>query len=271
MTRPEPRRTGGRVRREPPRFRLLEVTRVERLSPRMVRVTLAGPELEGFTTALPAASVRLLLPTPGAELVLPSWNGNEFLLADGRRPIIRTFTPLRFEPLALELELEIVVHGHGVASDWAEAAEVGAPAAVSGPGRGYTLDAEAPAFVLAGDETAIPAMTQLLEALPPDKPVQVCIEVADPAARLPLPDHPAASVEWLDLPEGSPPGDALVAAVRDLDIAGGARVWVAGEAAAVQRIRRHLFDQRGLPRPQTSLRGYWKHGRSGDQDGERPD
>ncbi len=235
----------------------------------MVRVTLAGPELEGFTTDLPAASVRLLLPTPGAELVLPRWNGNEFLLPDGRRPIIRTFTPWRFGPEALELLLGIVVHGHGVASDWAEAAEAGAAAAVSGPGRGYTIDAEAPAFVVAGDETAIPAMTQLLEALPPDKPVQVCIEVADPAARLPLPDHPAARVDWLDLPEGAPPGEALVAAVRALDIAPDARVWVAGEAAAVQRIRRHLFDERGIPRPQTSVRGYWKHGRSGDEDGDQ--
>jgi NADPH-dependent ferric siderophore reductase len=41
-------------------------------------------------------------------------------------------------------------------------------------------------------------------------------------------------------------------------------VWVAGEAAAVQRIRRHLFDERRIPRSQTSVRGYWKHGRAGD-------
>lgn len=271
MTSSEPKATTSRTRREPPRFRPLEVTRVHRLSPRMVRVTLAGPELEGFTTDLPAASVRLLLPEPGGELVLPSWKGNEFLLADGRRPTIRTFTPRHFDPQALELDLEIVVHGRGVASGWAEAAGPRAQAAVSGPGRGYAIDTDAPAFVVAGDETAIPAMTQLLEALPPDKPVQVCIEVAEPAARLPLPHHPSATVEWLDLPEGSPPGDALVAAVRDLDIAGGARVWVAGEAAAVQRIRRHLFDERRLPRPQTSVRGYWKDGRSGDQDGDRAD
>lgn len=267
MSRSERSPTTGRARREPPRFRRVAVRPVEHLSPRMVRVTLAGPDLEGLTVEHPAASVRLLLPSPrGQELVIPSWNGNEFLLPDGRRPTIRTFTPWRVDPEALELDLEIVIHGDGVASEWAEAAEPGDPAAISGPGRGYAIDRDAPAFLLAGDETAIPAISQLLEALPTETPVQVYIEVAHPDARLPLPDHPRATVEWRDLAPGASPGDALVAAVRGPDLVPGTRVWVAGEAEAVQRIRRYLFEDRGLPRAQASVRGYWKHGRSGDAD-----
>jgi NADPH-dependent ferric siderophore reductase len=254
-----------RIRREPPRFRRVTVRRVEQLSPRMVRVTFAGPELEGMTVDRPAASVRLLLPSPGDdELVMPSWNGNEFLLPDGSRPTIRTFTPRRVHVDALELDLDIVVHGGGAASEWARAAQPGVPAAISGPGRGYLVDPDAPAFLLAGDETAIPAIGQLLETLPPGTPVQVHIEVAEPAARLALPDHPGATVAWRDLPAGGAPGDALAAAVRETDLDPGTRVWVAGEAAAVQRVRRHLFEDLGLPRSQASVRGYWKRGRSGD-------
>jgi len=233
----------------------------------MVRVTFAGPELEGLTVEDPAASVRLLLPSPGAhELVVPSWNGNEFLLPDGRRPAIRTFTPRRLEPEALELDLEIVLHGDGVASRWAEAAEPGDPAVVSGPGRGYAVDPDAPAFLLAGDETAIPAISQLLEALPASTPVQVHVEVAHPDARIALPRHPSAAVEWYDLPSGAPAGDALAMAVAGADLVPGARVWVAGEAATMQRIRRHLFDDRALSRSQATVRGYWKHGRAGGTD-----
>ena len=265
-------RSGGspttvRARREPPRFRRAAVRRVEHLSRRMVRVTFAGPDLEGLTVEHPAASVRLLLPSPGTPaLGLPNWTGNEFLLPDGRRPTIRTFTPRRVDPEALELDLEIVIHGDGVASQWAEAAEPGDSAAISGPGRGYAIDRDAPAFLLAGDETAIPAISQLLEALPAETPVQVHIEVAHPEPRLALPDHPRATVEWCDLAPGASAGDALVAAVRDAGLPPGTRVWVAGEAAAVQRIRRHLFDDRALARAQASVRGYWKHGRSGDAD-----
>jgi NADPH-dependent ferric siderophore reductase len=229
----------------------------------LTRVTLAGDELEGLVVDEPAASVRLLLPSPGSgDVVLPAWNGNEFLLADGSRPTIRTFTPRRVDSSARELDVEIVVHGGGAASQWVEASSAGAPAAVSGPGRGYVIDREAPAFLLAGDETAIPAMSQLLESLPA-VPVQVHVEVADAGAVLELPAHPDATVEWHELAAGAAPGDALVDAVVRAEIVSGARVWVAGEAAAVQRIRRHLFEERGLSRRDATVRGYWKLGRAG--------
>jgi NADPH-dependent ferric siderophore reductase len=267
MSRSSQNPTTERARREPPRFRQMWVRRVGAVSPRLVRITFAGPDLESLTVEHPAASVRLLLPWPGTqELVVPSWNGNEFLLPDGRRPAIRTLTPRRVDPETFEIELDIVIHGGGVVSEWAQAVEPGDPAAISGPGRGYAIDRDAPAFFLGGDETAIPAISQILAALPAERPVQVHIEVAHPDARIALPDHPRVTAEWCDLTPDAPSGDALFAAVRSADLEPGIRVWVAGEAAAMQRIRRHLFEDRGLPRSQASVRGYWKHGRSGDAD-----
>lgn len=257
----------GRIRREPPNFRRVAVAGVTPLTPRLVRVTVGGPELDGLVIEQPAASVRLLLPAPGSsELVMPTWQGNEFRLPDGSRPTIRTLTPLRLDSTTQELDLEIVVHEGGAASAWAQAARPGDRAAISGPGRGYPIDADASGFVLGGDESAIPAIGQLLEMLPADKPVHVIVEVADPAARLELPKHPAATVDWYDLPAGAPPGDALVPAIISTELAPGARIWAAGEAAAMQRIRRHLLDERNLPRSETWIRGYWKSGRAGDGD-----
>ncbi|MDQ1357049.1 MAG: hypothetical protein QOG44_1422 [Acidimicrobiaceae bacterium] len=257
-----------RTRREPPKFRHVAVRRVERLGPRMARLALGGQDLAGLAVELPGASVRLLIPSGGGdELVVPAWNGNEFLLPDGRRPTIRTFTPRHVDAANLELVLDVVIHGSGPASDWAVNARPGAPAAISGPGRGYVIDTDGPAFLLAGDETAIPAISQLLEVLAGSRvpvPVQVHIEVAHPDGRLPLPDHPHAKVEWWDLPPNAPTGEALFEAVRGSNFAPGTNVWAAGEAAAMQRIRRHLFEERGLPRAHATVRGYWKHGRTGD-------
>ena len=65
---------------------------------------------------------------------------------------------------------------------------------------------------------------------------------------------------------GAAPGEALVDAVRGATFHDGARIWVAGEAAAVQRIRRYLFEERSIPRTLATVRGYWKHGRAGDTD-----
>jgi NADPH-dependent ferric siderophore reductase len=264
MTHHEPRRP-VRARREPPRFRTVEVARVEALSPRLVGITFSGPELGGLVVDEPAASVRLLLPPVGTqELVMPAWNGNEFLLRDGTRPVLRTFTPRRYDPDTHELLLQVVLHGHGAASSWAAAVVPGAPAAISGPGRGYAVDAGMRAVFLAGDETALPAMSQLLETLPAGCAIGMHVEIGAPEARIRLPERVGAAVEWHVLPAGAAPGDALVATVRSAGLTPDVHVWAAGEAASVQAIRRHLFGDRGVPRAQTSIRGYWKRGRTGD-------
>ena len=264
MTDPDVPRT-GRIRRPPSPFRTVTVIATAALGPRLRRVTLAGDALVGFPVPLPGASVRMLVPTPGSpELVLPAWTGNEFLLPDGSRPPIRTFTPRRVDPDAGELDVDVVLHGGGVASEWARVAAPGAVAAISGPGRGYAVDPDASAFLLAGDESALPAIAQLLEVLPHDATVAVHVEVAAPEGRSPLPAHPGATVTWHDLADPADPGSAIVTAVRSATIPDGARVWVAGEAASVQRVRKHLFEELGIPRAQCTVRGYWKRGRSGD-------
>lgn len=261
--------TEPRVRREPPRFRTVTVSRVAPVTPRLVRVTFTGLEFDGFALGDPAASVRLLLPPPGIhELVMAAWNGNEFLMPDGSRPAIRTFTPISFDAETQSLELEIVLHGRGRVSSWAETVTPGAVAAISGPGRGYAIADDAPAFLLGGDESAIPAIRQLLPLLPNTATVAVRVEIATPEAAITLPAHPRAAITWHPSVPGSPPGEALVDAVRAAAFPDGTRIWVAGEAAAVQRIRKYLFEELAIPRPLTTVRGYWKHGRAGDTEAD---
>lgn len=261
--------TARRVRREPPRFRQVVLARFEPRTPRLVRLTLTGDALVGMPAPDPAASVRLLLPSsPGAPLVIPEWNGNEFLLPDGTRPVLRTFTPWRRDPESDTLAIDVALHGPGAASAWATTAAPGAPVAVSGPGRGSAPEPDAPSYLLLGDESALPAIEQVLAVLPPSADVQVVVELADDRGRLPALSSrgPVTPVDWQLLPEGARPGDTLVAAVRDAPVTVDTRVWAAGEAAAMQRIRRHLFEERGLPRPRAVIRGYWKTGSAGDSD-----
>ena len=256
------RRTPTGVRREPPRFRIVSVRSVATVTPFMARVTLGGDALAGLEIDEPAASVRLLLPPPGStELAMPTWNGNEFLLDDGSRPIIRTFTPLDLDPERLEISLEVVLHEGGAASSWVGSANAGHPAALSGPGRGYTIDPTAGSYVLAGDETALPAIGQLIASMPGDTRVEVVVEVRHPDARHPLPSHDGAHVTWVVVDPDAPPGDALVSAIEALEFGATTRVWAAGEAGAMQRIRRFLREQRGIDRSHATVRGYWKHDR----------
>ena len=245
-----------RLRREPPPLRSLEVVESLPRSPRMMRIVVGGPELPGLVVPDPAASVRLLVPWPGEDFELPTWNGNEFLLADGRRPALRTFTPVAVD--GEHLTIDIVRHPGGAISEWAETASAGDPCAVSGPGRGETIDESAARYVLLGDETAIPAIEQLLGAIPAGTRVETHIEIVDDTARLDLPPHPDASTQWHVADPADPPGSTLRRAITEVAVDDGTRVWAAGEAAAVQAIRKHLFDERDTPRSHTTIRGYWK-------------
>jgi NADPH-dependent ferric siderophore reductase len=248
-----------RLRREPPPFRQVVVVGVEHPSEYLARLTLDGPALNQLIVDEPAASVRLLLPTsPESGLVIPTWNGNEFLFENGSRPILRTFTPIRNPGETSALTLDVVTHEGGAASDWAVNATTDHQAAISGPGRGYTPDPEASAFLLTGDESAVPAIGQLVAALSPQWPVHVGIEVRSPKAIRDLGGDGAASVEWGVLAEGALPGSVQMAFVEAARLESGTKIWAAGEAAAMQRIRRHLFDERGIDRSGTMIRGYWK-------------
>jgi NADPH-dependent ferric siderophore reductase len=252
-----------RARRPPPPFRRAEVVASSLRTPRLRRVTVAGPALVGLDPPQPAASVRFLLPHHG-DLVLPEWNGNEFLHADGSRPHLRTLTPLRVDPEVGEVDVDIVLHGDGPLATWAVDAAVGDQVAVSGTGRGYQIDPDARALLLAGDESALPAIATILDALPDQVSGHVIVELGDPSGEVELPRRTAVVVDWHVLAAGARPGDALVDAVTTATVPDDARVWVAGEAAAVQKIRRHLFDELALDRRRCTVRGYWKHGRAGE-------
>jgi NADPH-dependent ferric siderophore reductase len=254
----------GRARRPPPPFRRVTVRRVAPGGGRLVRVTLSGPELAGMAVPEPAASIRVLLPAPGAhDVVIPGWNGNEFRDATGRRAAIRTLTPARLDADVDELDVCVVAHGEGLAARWAAGARAGQGAAVSGPGRGFTVDPDAPAWLLAGDEAAFPAIVQVLAAIPLGRPV-AAHRAAPAPGRVELPGRPGGRVTWHDPARGEAPCSALVDGVVDAGLPATTYVWAAGEAAAMQRLRRHLLDERALPRAQVAVRGYWKAGRSAD-------
>ena len=249
-----------RARRQPPTLRPTLVLAVDDRTPRLRRITLGSEELRGLPEGGPAASVRLLPPRDGA-IELPIGNGNEWRYADGTRPPIRTLTPVRIHTTPAagtpQVDVDVVLHGDGPLSSWAAGAAPGAPAALAGTGRGYDLDPQARHMLLAGDESALPAIEQLLGVLPTEVEVQVVVHADGPEGRLDLPARPGTSVTWCD---------DLAATVASLPLADEVRVWAAGEAAEMQRIRRHLFDERGLERSRCVIRGYWKRGRAGASD-----
>jgi NADPH-dependent ferric siderophore reductase len=243
-----------------PRYRAT-VKHVERLTPHIIRITFSSEELGAFKWNGPAAHIKLMFPNPGErEVALPS--------PDGPRPIMRTYTPRRFDADARELDVEFYVHGDGPASAWAAQATEGQSLIVAGPGRSYAIDNESPWYLLAGDESSIPAIATILEELPPSTEAHVFIEVADPAEERPLITLAAATTMWLkrgDDPRAA--GTELEATIKRIGLpTGPGRIYVACESGAMRRIRAHLLNERGVDRARLVTRGYWKLGETDHPD-----
>jgi NADPH-dependent ferric siderophore reductase len=245
------------VRTPPPPLEPVTVVERTELSPRLLRIRLEGDVLRRLQVPQVAMSVRLVVPWPGDdELVVPEWQGNEFLLPDGSRPALRTFTPLDHDADSGRLTLEVVRHDGGAVSAWAERSEPGSEAALSGCSAGYDLPTVADRLMVLGDETAIPAIRQILDAAPAGLDLDVHIEVVRPDAELDLP------ATWHVTPDGATPGTEIAGVVEALDeLPDGTYVWAAGEAGAMQRIRTHLFRRLGVERERAAVRGYWKPAR----------
>lgn len=257
-----------RPARKTPQVNHARVLRTERLSPQMTRVVLGGESLAG----LPIGEctdhyIKLLFPVEGVSYPEP------FDMADIRRdmpreqwPRIRTYTVRDWDAEARELTVDFVVHGDaGLAGPWARRAQVGEEIRFLGPGGGYAPSAEADWHLLAGDESALPAIAASLSRIPAGVAAKVFLEVADPEERQQLSAPEGVEITWL-FREGRQYGSALVEAVEKIDFPSGeVQAFVHGEAGMVKQLRRHLRLERGVTREQLSISGYWRLGK--DEDG----
>ncbi|MGI5351233.1 siderophore-interacting protein [Streptomyces sp. CA-250714] len=258
----------ARPARNKPQLHQARVVRTEQLTPHMVRVVLGGESLAGF----PAGEytdhyVKLLFPASGVSYPEP------FDIAQIRAelprsqwPSMRTYTVRAWDPAALELTIDFVVHGdEGLAGPWARSAAVGEEVRFLGPGGAYAPSPEADWHLLAGDESALPAIAASLARMPAGAPVRALIEVAGPEEEQPLDAPLGAQVRWLHR-GAAPVGERLVAAVRELEFPPGrVHAFVHGEAGFVKELRGHLRLERGIERDQLSISGYWRLG--SDEDG----
>ncbi|MFI9722427.1 siderophore-interacting protein [Streptomyces sp. NPDC052396] len=244
------------------------VVRTERLTPHMTRVVLGGEDLAEFGSGAHTDHyVKLLFPVPGA--VHPEPFDIEAIRRDLPRdqwPRTRTYTVRSFDREARELTLDFVVHGdQGLAGPWALRARPGEEIHFLGPGGAYSPDLTADWHLLAGDESALPAIAASLERIPAGATVRAFVEIAGEQERQKLELAPGIEVVWLHR-ENRPVGEALIEAVRALEFPPGeVHAFVHGEAGFVKELRRHLRLERGIPRERLSISGYWRRGH--DEDG----
>ena len=243
------------------------VTRVEQLTPHMIRVVVGGEGLRAINAGeFTDHYVKVLFGQPGVTYPEPFDQGviRETMPRE-HWPVVRTYTVRKWLPEIPEMWLDFVVHGdEGIAGPWAARAEPGARILFMGPGGAYAPSPDAAWHLLAGDESALPAIGAALEGMPEGATVRAFIEVAGPDEEQKLETPADAEIVWLHRGE-RPIGELLVEAVRGCDFpAGKVHAFVHGEANFVKDLRAYLRKDCAIPLEQLSISGYWRRGMNED-------
>ncbi|HUB97765.1 MAG TPA: siderophore-interacting protein [Stellaceae bacterium] len=227
----------------------LRVASVADVGPHLRRVQLTADDLGEFS------------PKPGQEIVLQ-------IPQDGPEPARRHYTIRRFDPATRLIDVDFVIHEHmapGVR--WALEAKPGQSIDIRGPRGRIGLSPGADWHLFSGEETAMPAILALTEALPKGAKAYVFLEIGGAEDKMPVTSHADVSVTWLSR-DGAPPApsrllpDALDAFTLP---PGTGHAVIIGETSTV-RAQRHSLIERGLTRQQIYSEGYWRPGRIGGHD-----
>ena len=249
-----------------PGLREMRVKRIIQVTPLIRRITLAGHDLERFTRD--GIHIRLLIPPAGLdkpEWPRPARNGRRIWPPEERRPTQRLYTIRRIDAAAGEIDVDFVLHAEeGIASGWAARASIGDIIGMLGPGGGEMEEADW--YLVAGDETAIPAIARLIETMAPTARGTILIEVENADEIQPLAPPAGIDLKWL-MRQGRATAESGLLAEAAMAITpptqGRIQCWLGAEAQTAQRLRHHWREVLRLPKDVVSAVAYWHRGTPG--------
>ena len=236
---------------------LLKVAHARHVTPNMIRVTLTSPAIKDMDANCEGANCKIFL--PGETQSQASFLAQ---LRDGPRPTVRTYTVRHIRPHASELDIDFVDHGDaGPASAWARAAKPGQFCGLAGPGTPKVTDFYADHYLVVADMSALPVASATLEAMPRDAKGIAFFEINHPndIQRIAAPE--GIVLHWFIHPNTHAPSRQLVDAVTNWDWPEGrVQTCIAGESTAIKALRSLILSDKGLPKQDCYISGYWKVG-----------
>jgi NADPH-dependent ferric siderophore reductase len=233
-----------RVRHELKR-RTLTVSNVEKITPGMLRIELAGEDLADFVSLAPDDHIKVLVPGPGEEMAR------------------RDYTPRRYDTDARTLVIDFAIHEAGPVTQWALGARPGDSLEIGGPRGSAVISDDVKNWLLVGDETALPAIGRRIEEAGSDVRITAVMAVADAAEHQILQTDAQLETHWAHRPlSEATDASALMAVLQSVELAPGTFVWIAAEASVTRALRTYFVEERGYPLSWIKASGYWVKGKA---------
>lgn len=211
-----------------------EVLTQTKLCDDLVRIELGGQGLAGFESTGLADEWVTLIP-PGERA--------------GRFYTVRSWSEGR-------MVIDIVVHDHGLVTDWAAGDCVGDTVTITAPKGSFVVPDDATWVFLVGDLTALAAMARACDDLNPGRTVRLWAEAPEPVADYFSPAVTDRLTWTAPEPEGESRLGELVETIEWPE--GPGHFWMAGESSQMRAVRRHLVREMGWPHSAYNLMGYWR-------------
>ncbi|TCL68118.1 DUF2218 domain-containing protein [Rhizobium sp. BK251] len=244
-----------------PDFHEIEVVGARNITPHMRRVTVACASPVSFLDG--GLHVRLLIPPTGRVPVWPrrrpdgriEWPKGDDELA------VRIYTIRNVDVGAGTMDIDFVLHeGEGMpGASWAANAKPGDRAGLLGPGGGGVPKASD--LILAGDETALPAISRIAAEVPAGTRLKLFIEVDNPSEEQPLPSAGHLDLTWLYRNGAAAGTTRMIEKAVRLAVSTCSSetfVWVGCERAEAKAIRDYLKNGLHRDRQLMSIGAYWE-------------
>ena len=261
MTETQTDRRAIQRHRHDTRMRLLTVTAITDMTPLMRRIRLAG-DMAGFASLGHADHIKAFFFAPGVTPELPPIGPNGAEFRPGTRPEMRDYTPRSWNIEEGWIDLDFVLHGDGPASGWAANVRTGDTLVIGGPRGSQVVPLAFDWYLLAGDETALPAIGRRIEEMPAGTKVFAVIEVENRAEEQSFKTAADLTIVYVHR-NGAAAGTTSL--VHDAIAAAGlpqgeAYAFIAGEVTMARSVKAHLVDERGFNPEWVKAAGYWHLG-----------
>ena len=212
----------------------------------MHQVTLGGPAIQSFPSGQEGGYIKLLLKRPG-------------LLS---KPLMRTYTIRAQRDDEIDVQFALHgVHAAGPATQWALDAEPGDEILVGGPGPAKPFADSHDFYLIAGDMSALPAISANLEALPKTAKGIAVLEIQNEADAIAIEAPEGVELHWLINPEPGTKPHLLADALRTAQLpSGNVAGWAACEFSSMKELRKYLLDDLGIGPRSLYISSYWKLG-----------
>lgn len=230
---------------------MTDVSRVDvidafELTPNLRRIRLGGESLKGWASTGKADEfIRVTIPDANPT---PGW--------EDEAANARIYTVRRWDPAALTIDVDVVVHGSGRGSAWGRDAQPGDQVAL-GAARGYyDPPAGSTRRLLIADETGLPAIARILEEATPDESFDVVVELMSEDDAIALPSPADVNVTWHVSGNGRGPS-ALLSCMEGLEPDDDAYIWIACETVQSRAARNFLRENWTRHHSLYRIVGYW--------------